>query len=217
MLYTVFYHIVHFLLFILNGNIHFEAKQNLPKSGYILVAPHRTWWEPILFAVGAWPKKFGFMAKKELFKNPILSYILKHTNAFPVDRAHPGPSAIKIPVKQLRHENLALIMFPSGTRYSNKLKSGAEVIAKLAGVPLIPLVYQGPLTFKGVLQRKKITIRFGKPIMVERKGKLTDDKTLAINQSLITAWHDLDHAIDPNFVYVPDSKKAELEKEKGEL
>ncbi|MFD1672834.1 lysophospholipid acyltransferase family protein [Agrilactobacillus yilanensis] len=217
MIYSIFYHIAHFILFLLNGNIIYENKEKLPTTGYILVAPHRTWWEPILFAVGAWPKKFGFMAKKELFKNPILRFILHHANVFPVDRVNPGPSAIKIPVKQLRDEHLSLIMFPSGTRYSNELKSGAEVIARLAKVPLIPLVYQGPLTLKGVLQRQKMTVRFGDPITIERKGKLTDDKVHAINQQLLTAWQTLDKAIDPNFVYTPDHQKELAEEAKGEL
>lgn len=217
MLYSIFYHLVHFILFLVNGNIIYENKEKLPASGYILVAPHRTWWEPILFAVGAWPKKFGFMAKKELFKNPILRFILYHANVFPVDRANPGPSAIKKPVKQLRDENLALIMFPSGTRHSSELKSGAEVIARMAKVPLIPLVYQGPLTILGVLQRQKMTVRFGETIMVERKGKLTDDKVRDINEKLLNAWDSLDEAIDPNFVYVPDHKKELEEEAKGEL
>lgn len=217
MLYSIFYYLVHFILFQVNGNIIYENKEQLPATGYILVAPHRTWWEPILFAVGAWPKKFGFMAKKELFKNPVLRFILHHAHVFPVDRANPGPSAIKIPVKQLRHENLSLIMFPSGTRYSNELKSGAEVIARLAKVPLIPLVYQGPLTLKGVLQRQKMTVRFGEPITVPSKGKLSDDKVHAINEQLITAWQQLDHAIDPNFSYTPDHEKELAEKAKGEL
>ncbi|GAF41227.1 acyltransferase family protein [Agrilactobacillus composti DSM 18527 = JCM 14202] len=217
MLYSIFYHIIHFLLFLLNGNIIYENKEKLPASGYILVAPHRTWWEPVLFAVGAWPKKFGFMAKKELFKNPILNYILRHANAFPVDRVNPGPSVIKTPVRQLKHDNLSLIMFPTGTRYSSEMKSGAEVIAKLAGVPLIPLVYQGPLTFKGVLQRQKITIRFGEPITVDRKMKLNHETTQFVNTQLTAAWQKLDNEINPNFVYVPDTKKALAEKAKGEL
>lgn len=36
----------------------------------------------------------------------------------------------------------------------------------MAKVPLVPAVYQGPLTFKDLLKRQKITIRFGDPIDV---------------------------------------------------
>ena len=100
------------------------------------------WFDPIYFALAGSPKKFSFMAKKELFKNPILRWILVHANAFSVDRDNPGPSAIKKPVRILRKSDLSLILFPSGTRHSSQLKSGAAFIAQLSGVPLVPAVYQ---------------------------------------------------------------------------
>jgi 1-acyl-sn-glycerol-3-phosphate acyltransferase len=31
------------------------------------------------------------------------------------------------------------------------------------------------------------------------------------------AWHAIDQRINPDFVYVPDTKKAELEHEEGKL
>ncbi len=63
------------------------------------------------------------MAKEELFKNPVLRFILTHSNAFPVKRDNPGPSVIKTPVKILKSTNLGLIMFPSGTRHATDLKA----------------------------------------------------------------------------------------------
>lgn len=87
MFFTFMRGVVRVVLFIINGNAHYEKKDRIPQNeNYILVAPHRTWWEPLYLAVGGSPKKFSFMAKKELFKNPFLSFILKHANAFPVDR-----------------------------------------------------------------------------------------------------------------------------------
>lgn len=122
------------------------------------MAPHRTWWEPILFALGASPMEFMFMAKIELFKNPVLRFILNHAHAFPVDRQNPGPSALKIPVKGLRAGKLSLIIFPSGTRPSSELKGGALLISKMAQKPMVPVVYQGPLSFKGLLKRKPLEV-----------------------------------------------------------
>ena len=87
--------LVRVIVFIINGNTHYLNKDKLPKGNYILVGPHRTWYDPIFFALAAAPKKFSFMAKEELFSNPFLRYILVHANAFPVNRANPGPSVIK--------------------------------------------------------------------------------------------------------------------------
>ncbi|KRK67854.1 phospholipid glycerol acyltransferase [Lentilactobacillus buchneri DSM 20057] len=201
--------LVRILVFIINGNARYEHKERLPKGNYILVGPHRTWFDPIYFALAGSPKKFSFMAKKELFKNPILRWILVHANAFSVDRDNPGPSAIKKPVRILRKSDLSLILFPSGTRHSSQLKSGAAFIAQLSGVPLVPAVYQGPLTFKQLFTRKRVTIAFGEPITIDRKQKLTDDFQKQIETEMQSAFDALDYAVNPDFKYVDVSKKEE--------
>ena len=180
MFYSFIRGLVRFLVYLINGKPNFEGKENLPSGNYILVGPHRTWFDPLYFALAASPKMFSFMAKEELFKNPILRFILKHANAFPVDRKNPGPSMIKTPVKLLKKSDLSLIMFPSGTRHSQEMKGGVVLIAKMTGVPIIPAVYQGPLTLKALFSRKKTTVRFGGPIYVDRKTKLTDETQAAI-------------------------------------
>ncbi|MCM3512620.1 lysophospholipid acyltransferase family protein [Carnobacterium inhibens] len=202
MFYKILRAVLRFLLAILNGNAHYENRTKLPTdTSYILVAPHRTWIDPVYLAIAASPKPFTFMAKKELFKNPILSWVIRHANAFPVDRANPGPSAIKTPVKILKKGDLSLMIFPTGTRHSNEIKGGAATIAKLSGVPIIPAVYQGPLTLGGILKRKKVTVRFGDPITIDRKVKLSKENLKAIDEQIQQAFDQLDMEIDPSFKY----------------
>ena len=208
MFYSFFRGLVRVLVYLINGKPQIEGKENLPAGNYILVGPHRTWFDPLYFALAASPKKFSFMAKEELFKNPILRFILVHANAFPVDRQNPGPSVIKTPVKLLKNTDLSLIMFPSGTRHSQEMKGGATLIAKMTGVPLVPAVYQGPLTFKELFSRKKATVSFGKPIYIERKTKLTDEIQAKIINEMEDEFKALDHAIDPNFKYVDPNPKS---------
>lgn len=203
MFYTFIRAVVRGLVWLVNGNAHYENKKVLPEGAYILVGPHRTWFDPIYYALAASPRKFSFMAKEELFKNPIIRFILKHSNAFPVNRAHPGPSAIKTPVKTLKKGELSLIMFPSGTRHSAQLKGGALVIAKMSGVPLVPTVYQGPLTFKRLFTRKPVTVRFGQPIYIDRRQKLDKPAMAALDDQMQSAFSQLDQEIDPNFKYIP--------------
>ncbi|MFD0897384.1 lysophospholipid acyltransferase family protein [Loigolactobacillus binensis] len=207
MFYTFIRAFVRVLVWVINGNAHYQNKTILPEGSYILVGPHRTWFDPIYYALAASPKKFSFMAKEELFKNPIIRFILVHANAFPVNRAHPGPSAIKTPVKLLKKGELSLIMFPSGTRHSAELKGGALVIARMSGVPLVPTVYQGPLTFKQLFTRKRITVRFGEPIYIDRKQKMDKAGMTAIDDKMQAAFKQLDAEIDPDFNYIPTPKK----------
>ena len=58
MFYKIIRPIARFIVWVLNGHLHIHHKNRLPKGNYILVAPHRTWWEPILFALGASPIEF---------------------------------------------------------------------------------------------------------------------------------------------------------------
>lgn len=202
MFYKIIRPIVRFIVWVLNGHLHVHHKDRIPEGNYILAAPHRTWWEPILFALAASPTEFMFMAKKELFKNPILKFILVHAHAFSVDRKNPGPSAIKIPVKGLRKENLSLIIFPSGTRHSSELKSGAFVIARLSGKPIVPVVYQGPLTFGGLLKRQPLDICFGEPIYISRKQKVDKETVPELYAELEQAWDKIDKEQNPDFHYI---------------
>lgn len=202
MFYSFIRPIARFIVWILNGHLHVHHKERLPKGNYILVAPHRTWWEPILFALAASPMEFMFMAKMELFKNPILSFILRHAHAFPVDRKHPGPSVLKIPIKGLREGKYSLMMFPSGTRHSAELKSGAFVIARISKKPLVPVVYQGPITFKGLLKREPMEVVFGDPITLPKGTKVDKETTPVLYAELEKAWNELDKAQNPNFHYI---------------
>ena len=195
------------ILYPINGAPTFKNKQRIPEGNYILVAPHRTWFDPLYFALAASPKEFAFMAKKELFKNPILKFVLVHANVLSVDRENPGPSVIKEPVKILQNSNKSLIIFPSGTRHSQDLKGGATLIAKLSKKPLLPAVYQGPLTFKSLFSRKRAIINFGDPIYLDKGIKLNEEGQKAIEDQMQQAFDKLDQEIDPEFKYVDPSKK----------
>lgn len=206
MLYNFLVHIVNPFLNLINGRAEIKHLDRLPKGNYILVAPHRTWMDPVLLALAVYPKQFSFMAKEELFQNKLIGWFLKRLHAFPVNRKHPGPSAITKPVHILKKSPYSTIIFPSGSRYSSQLKGGALLIAKMAGVPIVPAVYQGPLKFGQMWSRKKCRIAFGKPFMVDRRQRLTEDLQHEYEQKMQDAFNELDHDLDPSFKYVMPPK-----------
>jgi 1-acyl-sn-glycerol-3-phosphate acyltransferase len=210
MFYSFIRKVAAAVVWLINGRYQLVDKDKLPEGNYILVGPHRTWWDPIYYALAAAPTKFMFMAKKELFKNPILRYILVHANAFSVDRENPGPSAIKTPVQNLKKTDLSLIMFPSGSRHSNEMKGGAMLIARMSGAPIVPMVYQGPVKLSGLVKHEKVTMAFGDPIYVDKKIKMTDETTTEFGEELQAAFDKLDKEIDPNWIYV-DPKPKNIE------
>ena len=176
--------------------------ENVPAGGAIIAPNHQSIWDIPLVGLALHGRRTHFMAKSELFKNPVLRFILNHAHAFPVDRKNPGPSALKVPVKGLRKGKLSLIIFPSGTRHSAELKGGALVISKMSKKPMVPVVYQGPLSFKGLLKRKPMEVNFGNPITIDKKTKLTHENEQIIYKQLEDAWDQLDKELNPNFHYV---------------
>lgn len=207
-MYRFLLYVVRFLTFFINTNARYVGRENLPtEENYVLVGPHRTWYEPLYFAMGAWPKKFSFMAKKELFENPVLGYVLKKCHVFPVDRDNPGPSAIKTPVKALKNTDLSVMVFPSGSRYSDDLKGGAAVIAKMAKVKIVPAVYQGPVKFSVLWSKKRVTLAFGEPIDISDIKKLNKEGIEEVERRMQEAFDKLDNQINPDFVYEKPVKK----------
>ncbi|GKU83157.1 1-acyl-sn-glycerol-3-phosphate acyltransferase [Niallia sp. NCCP-28] len=145
-------------------------KDKLPKEGqgYVVACSHIGWIDVVALGTAMLPKHIHFMAKKELFDTPKTAKFFNSINAFPVDRANPGPSSIKTPVKLIKDGKIVGI-FPSGTRTSEDvpLKRGAATIANLAKCPIVPAAFSGPTDLKGLLSGKKITVIFGDPIYLK--------------------------------------------------
>lgn len=188
MFYKIAFGIVKGLMYLLNGKPQIENKDKLPTGNYIMAGPHKTWWDPLYFAIAGQPKEFAFMAKKELFKNRFFAWVLDHVNVFGVDRDNPGPSAIKIPVRYLTKTDLGLIMFPSGTRHSDDLKGGIALIAKMAKVPIVPAVYVGPTSFKGLLKRQKVRVIFGDPIDISDLKRMSPENIKEVENRMNQAF-----------------------------
>lgn len=197
MFYNFVFNLIKFLLLILNGKTKVEGKENLPTDEkFVLVAPHRTYLDPVYIAVMSYPFKFSFMAKQELFKVPVLGWIIRNLNAFPVNRDKPGVSAIKTPVNYLKNNELNVMVFPSGSRHSTELKGGAVTIARLGKSKIVPAVYSGSLTMKDLLMRKKAIVRFGQPFEIKRKIDGVEDINQYYSAKIQQAFDELDETID---------------------
>lgn len=209
MFYNAVVRIVGFLLRILNGKMEVQNKDLLPKDGvYILAAPHRSWLDPVYIAIAAFPHVYSSMAKQELFKGGLVTWVLKKMHAFPVNREKPGPSALKQPVNILKEGKRNILIFPTGSRYTDEVKGGTSSIARMAGVPIVPSVYQGPFTFKSLLLRKKGTVRFGEPIVIPKGVRLTREELYAIDLQLHEQFKKLDQEINPDFKFEYSKKEG---------
>lgn len=194
MFYTYLRNLLSVLLWAINGNIHYHDQEKiLPKEeNYILIAPHRTFWDPVFLGYAAAPKQFIFMAKKELFKDRGFGWWISKCGAFPIDRDNPGTAAIKYPVKMLKKSDRSLVMFPSGSRHSTEVKGGVAVIAKTAKVKMMPASYVGPMKIKGLLAGDRIDVAFGNPIDISDIKRLDDAGLAEVTHRIESEFNRLD-------------------------
>ncbi|KXS47854.1 MAG: 1-acyl-sn-glycerol-3-phosphate acyltransferase [Halanaerobium sp. 4-GBenrich] len=145
-----------------------RGKENLPaEGGVVLMSNHISAYDPPLLAA-IFSRPVRFMAKKELFKNPIMRFVLYLADAFPVDRSKNDITAVKNALSVIRNGEV-LGIFPEGTRRpEGKLgtpKSGSVMLAIKSGAPIVPI------GIKNIKKDGVITVNIGEPFTMEKFSK----------------------------------------------
>lgn len=144
-----------------------KGYENMPQNGPCLVCGnHLSNWDPVFMAISVKRPVF-FMAKKELFKIPVLSSLVSALGAFPVDRENIDFTSVKTAINHIKYEN-ALGIFPQGTRCIGKspttlpIKSGIGMITFKTESNVVPIsIYTKNYR---VSLFKKVYINIGEPI-----------------------------------------------------
>ena len=162
----MFYRFARFLLkivFKIRYKLVIHGNTNLPETPLIICANHINLWDPILLAI-IFDRPIRFMAKKELFENKFLGFLLEKFGAFPVDRDNVNIKTIKDAIKLVK-DNEVLGIFPEGTRVKTvseeNMKTGVAMIASRAGADVIPVFINSDYKFRSkveVFVRDKIAI-----------------------------------------------------------
>ncbi len=83
----------------LTNSLTVKGKENIPKGEpFVLTCTHTTFLDILMLGTTLYPQPIYFMAKKELFEGRAKNVFFRSLKAFPVNRANPGPSAVKIPL-----------------------------------------------------------------------------------------------------------------------
>ncbi len=115
---------------------------NLPKAGgVVVVSNHGSHLDPPILG-HALGRPVAFMAKAELFRLPILSFIISACGAYPVKRGAGDREALRTASNRLL-EGWATGVFLDGTRQDNGRvnhpKAGAALLAARTGCPILPV------------------------------------------------------------------------------
>jgi len=143
-----------------------------PNQTYIFAGNHCSQYDIFAFQ-GYFPHDFRWIAKKELFRIPLFGQAMHRVGYIPIDRSH-GRQALKSLDEAAKRiaSGSSVLIFPEGTRSGDgmlhEFKTGAVMLAIKAGVPIVPLGFNGSyeVLAKGTFLPRsgEITIRVGPPL-----------------------------------------------------
>src|SRR5215211_9274722 len=148
------------------------GREHIPDGGVILAANHRSFLDP--FAIGICVgRPVYFVAKRELFKKPLLGWFLNAMGAFPVRRGQSDEESVQTALALLERGQ-AIVMFPEGTRIRTgslaRPKRGVGRLALQSGKPVLPVAVTGSERARNGWRIKpvKVHVRIGPPLTFPR-------------------------------------------------
>jgi 1-acyl-sn-glycerol-3-phosphate acyltransferase len=152
-----------------------KGLENIPsRGGFVVASSHHSNLDPWPLALPLIPRQVHFMAKAELYRNPLIRWVLDKGEAFPIRRGERDSDSFKTAVRYAR-EGGVVAMFPEGTRRTKGMRktrvaephAGAARIALAAGVPLVPAAIKGTDNLRRL---GPVRIAYGPPIELSGNG-----------------------------------------------
>ena len=166
------------------------------EGGGMLLATHQSLLDPVL--IGMVPnRRLNYLARKTLFKNSLLGFIIRLLDAIEIDRERGGLAGLREMLKRLQQGEMVLL-FPEGTRSSDgeigDLKPGFIPVARRSQVPLVPIAIVGAYDClpKGAKlpTRQPIAVVFGEPIPPSVYMLMSDAELLETLAKRLELLHD---------------------------
>jgi 1-acyl-sn-glycerol-3-phosphate acyltransferase len=183
-----------------------EGLENLPKGGYILVANHLSYLDPLAFAYSVYfhmKRAPHYLAKEALFRIPLLGGLLPKFGQIPVYRSGRVNDEPMKAAKEFLKAGQVVVIFPEGTLtrdpdiWPMRGKAGAVRLAVEMGLPIVPAAHWGVAQVNGPYSKKMspnpfhiVRVKIGKPMRFDEL-----DKNNLSTASLAAATESVMHAI----------------------
>jgi len=203
MLYTIGHYLCHWIARTFFA-FSVEGQEHVPESGPVILAPnHVSYLDPVVVGIAV-SRRVHFMAKKELFRNPLIGWFLRALQAFPVTRERVDPSTLKRTLSLLAAGHVVLV-FPEGTRGDGQAlrpaKPGIAVIAARSQAAVVPVFHWGAeqaLPRDGRrMRRAPLRVRFGPPLAFPTGGHADREAVKVFCGKLMEAIAALRPAAEP--------------------
>jgi 1-acyl-sn-glycerol-3-phosphate acyltransferase len=154
------------------------------RGGLLVLSSHQSHLDPLLLGL-ATDRRLSSLARSTLYRFKPFGAVITALDAVPIDREASAVTAMKLVIQRLKR-GAAVIVFPEGTRTRDgrlgEFKSGFALIAKRAGVPVVPVA------IVGAYECWPRTRRFPRPgrIRLEFGDILTAEEVAALDERAIT-------------------------------
>ena len=143
------------------------GRENVPKDKFFIVASNHVSAIEAFLVIDAIGRHTAYMAKQELFEQPVARFFLNLLGAFAVNRGKLGVSTIKT-AHGIKQTNWVLGLFPQGTREINgnmdNISRGFAGLAKTLKCDILPVGIVGAIKKDRKPFESHIQINIGKPI-----------------------------------------------------
>jgi 1-acyl-sn-glycerol-3-phosphate acyltransferase len=145
--------------------------ENLPVPGPAIICPKHQRWEDIPLIAIALPPPLHFIAKAELFQQPVIREILGAWGGVPVDRQNPRATLSSFKrLLPLLQDGAYVVLFPEGTYVRDQVGPGKhrliQMLLKLQhrdGLGLLPFVPVG-LSYHPLQRGYRVEVNLGPPL-----------------------------------------------------
>ena len=184
------------LLFLSGVTVDIKGTENLLQDGPQILASNHQGAFDILALQAFIPMQFRWVAKKSLFKIPIVGWSMSLAGYIGIERERASSAYKSIEAAAERIKNgTSVLIFPEGTRSATgellPFKRGGFLLAVKSGVPVIPISITGTkdIMKKGsvLINPGRIKIVIGRPIQTKSpltplykkgEGGIADEKVL---------------------------------------
>jgi 1-acyl-sn-glycerol-3-phosphate acyltransferase len=154
-----------------------EKEAVLPDQGPVIILPKHQYWTDIPIISLAIKPVLYFVAKRELFKYPLIRNYLLLLGGIPVDRERTIRTLDSFrSLLSLLRDGQKIVVFPEGTYFRDRVGSGKSRLLRMI------LGFQGELRYKipfipvgirygeKVGWRRRVEIRMGRPLFAEKES-----------------------------------------------